>query len=69
MLRAKPRGLTVDLKNIKRLSPIAMISESGEEIIWDDNMQRWLQATGAIGNANFYPEAPPGTRPDDDIGG
>ena len=39
ILRAKPRGLKVDLKGInKRLSPIATLSESGEEIIWEDNM-------------------------------
>ena len=69
MLRAKPRGLRVDLKQInKKLSPVARISESGEEIIWEDHMRRWLQATGAI-DAENYPEEPPGTRPDDDIGG
>ena len=69
ILRAKPRGPKVDLKGInKRLSPIAMLSESGEEIIWEDNMRRWPQATGAI-DAENYPEDPPGLRPDDDIGG
>ena len=69
ILRAKPRGLRVDLKQInKRLSPVAMIAESREKIIWEDHMRRWLQATGAI-DVEHYPEVPPGTRPDDDIGG
>ena len=54
ILRAKPRGLRVDLKQInKRLSPIATISESREEIIWEDHMRRWLQAIGAI-DAELY---------------
>ena len=53
ILRAKPRGLRVDLKQInKRLSPVARIAESGEEIIWEDHMRRWLQATGAIDAEN-----------------
>ena len=69
ILRAKPRGQRVDIKQInKKLRPVAMISETGEEIIWEDNMRRWLQATGAI-DAENYPDEPPGTRPDDDIGG
>ena len=63
ILRAKPRGLRVDLKQInKRLSPIATIAESGEEIIWEDHMRRWLQATGAI-DAEHYPEVPPSRDP------
>ena len=45
-----------------------MIAESREKIIWEDHMRRWLQATGAI-DAENYPDEPPGTRPDDDIGG
>ena len=69
ILWAKPRGKKVDIKQInKKLRPVAMISETGEEIIWEDNMRRWLQATGAI-DAENYPDEPPGTRPDDDIGG
>ena len=67
--RAKPTGTTVDLKNVnKKLSLIATITETGGDIEWEENMRRWLQATGAI-EADPYPKEPPGARPRDNIGG